>query len=93
MINYIYGYMLIQNGADVMIDRKLEIFRMAATLGSFTGAAAALGMSQPNVTHQLAQLEADLGVELFIRLTMRKRSGVQSVMQRQNCDILPWVEL
>ena len=67
MINYIYGYMLIQNGADVMIDRKLEIFRMAATLGSFTGAAAALGMSQPNVTHQLAQLEADLGVALFIR--------------------------
>lgn len=50
-----------------MIDRKLEIFRMAATLGSFTGAAAALGMSQPNVTHQLAQLEAEFGVALFVR--------------------------
>ncbi len=50
-----------------MIDRKLEIFRMAATLGNFTGAASALGMSQPNVTHQLAQLEKELGVTLFVR--------------------------
>ena len=40
-----------------MIDRKLEIFRMAAMVGNFTEAAAALGMSQPNVTHQLARLE------------------------------------
>lgn len=50
-----------------MIDRKLEIFRMAAALGSFTGAAAALGMSQPNVTHQLGLLEKELGVLLFTR--------------------------
>ena len=50
-----------------MIDRKLEIFRMAAMVGNFTEAAAALGMSQPNVTHQLARLEQELGVKLFLR--------------------------
>lgn len=50
-----------------MIDRKLEIFRMAAMVGNFTEAAAALGMSQPNVTHQLARLEKELGVRLFLR--------------------------
>lgn len=50
-----------------MIDRKLEIFRMAAMVGNFTEAAAALGMSQPNVTHQLARLEEELGVRLFLR--------------------------
>ena len=50
-----------------MIDRKLEIFRMAAMVGNFTEAAAALGMSQPNVTHQLARLEKELGVKLFLR--------------------------
>lgn len=50
-----------------MIDRKLEIFRMAAMVGNFTEAAAALGMSQPNVTHQLARLEEELGVQLFLR--------------------------
>ena len=50
-----------------MIDRKLEIFRMAAMLGNFTETAAALGMSQPNVTHQLARLEEEMGVKLFLR--------------------------
>ena len=50
-----------------MIDRKLEIFRMAALLRNFTEAATALGMSQPNVTHQLAQLEKQLGTQLFVR--------------------------
>lgn len=50
-----------------MIDRKLEIFRMAAMVGNFTEAASALGMSQPNVTHQLARLEEELGVQLFLR--------------------------
>ncbi len=50
-----------------MIERKLMIFRMAAELGNFTEAAVALGMTQPNVTRQVAQLEKELGVELFIR--------------------------
>ena len=40
-----------------MIDRKLTIFRTAAALRNFTETAAALGMTQPNVTHQLARLE------------------------------------
>ena len=50
-----------------MIDRKLEIFRMAALLGNFTETATALGMSQPNVTHQLARLEDEMRVKLFLR--------------------------
>lgn len=50
-----------------MIDRKLVVFRMAAATGSFTEAAAALGMSQPNVTQQLARLEESLGVKLFAK--------------------------
>ena len=50
-----------------MIDRKLEIFRMAAQLRNFTEAAAALGMTQPNVTHQLALLEKELHARLFVR--------------------------
>lgn len=50
-----------------MIDRKLNIFRMAAVLNNFTEAAAALGMTQPNVTQQIAQLERELGHTLFER--------------------------
>lgn len=56
-----------------MLDRKLEIFRMAATLNHFSDAAAALGMTQPNVTSQIARLEEELGVRLFERDGRRVR--------------------
>ncbi|MDD3153234.1 MAG: LysR substrate-binding domain-containing protein [Victivallaceae bacterium] len=54
-----------------MIDRKLEIFRMAATLCHFSEAADALGMTQPNVTSQIARLEEELGTKLFARDSRR----------------------
>ena len=50
-----------------MIDRSLTIFRTAATVLNFTEAAALLGMTQPNVTQQLAKLERELGATLFFR--------------------------
>ena len=53
-----------------LLDRKLEIFRMAATLSHFSEAAAALGMTQPNVT-QIALLEKELGTPLFDRIGRR----------------------
>lgn len=54
-----------------ILDRKLEIFRMAATLSHFSEAAAALGMTQPNVTQQIALLEKELGTPLFDRVGRR----------------------
>ena len=50
-----------------MIDKKLKIFQMAATLNNFTEAATALGMTQPNVTRQIYLLEQELGTPLFER--------------------------
>lgn len=50
-----------------MLDTRLKIFQMAALHRNFTRAAAALGMSQPNVTGQIRRLEEELGVELFVR--------------------------
>lgn len=52
---------------ETMLDAKLRIFRMAATLCNFTRAAAALGMTQSNVTGQIRRLERELGAELFRR--------------------------
>jgi DNA-binding transcriptional LysR family regulator len=46
---------------------RLRIFSKAADHGSFTAAAAALGLSQPAVSQQIAKLEKDLGVVLFER--------------------------
>ena len=46
---------------------QLRSFHAAAELGGFTAAAKALRISQPTVTTQVRELEAEYGVELFIR--------------------------
>lgn len=60
-------YGMKNKGNETMLDAKLRIFRMAATLCNFTRAAAALGMTQSNVTGQIRRLERELGAELFRR--------------------------
>jgi LysR family transcriptional regulator, glycine cleavage system transcriptional activator len=45
----------------------LRVLEAAARLGSFTMAAAELGLSQPSVSRHIASLEHDLGTALFIR--------------------------
>ena len=47
--------------------RQLEVFRSVMDSGSATAAARLLGMSQPAVSQQLAQLEEELGLDLFAR--------------------------
>lgn len=46
----------------------LLVFETAARHGSFTRAAASLGISQPAVSHTICGLEESLGVQLFERL-------------------------
>lgn len=50
-----------------ILDGKLRIFQLAAELKNFSETAAALGMSQPNVTQQIARLEQTIGMALFDR--------------------------
>lgn len=52
--------------------RQLEYFREIATTGSINEAARRLNMSQPPLSYQMKQLEAELNVTLF----ERSRSGV-----------------
>jgi LysR family transcriptional regulator, glycine cleavage system transcriptional activator len=55
------------------VDRlqRLVVFDAAARLGSFTSAAAELGLSQPAVTRQVRALERSVGVDLFVRTANR----------------------
>ncbi len=54
--------------------RHMECFRAAMTAGSFTGAAALLGVSQPAVSGMIRALEHELGFALFSRLSGRMRA-------------------
>jgi len=47
--------------------RKLETFRVVAQAGQVSGAARSLNLSQPAVTAQIRQLEAEVGRPLFTR--------------------------
>lgn len=48
-------------------DTRLKIFDKVAVLGNFTLAARELGISQPAVSQNIAELEKQLGVQLFVR--------------------------
>jgi LysR family transcriptional regulator, nitrogen assimilation regulatory protein len=48
--------------------RALRYFVAIADAGSLTAAAAAVNVAQPALTRQLRELEADLGVQLLLRL-------------------------
>lgn len=50
-----------------MTPRQLKYFLRIARLRSFTKAAAVLHVAQPALSRQIQQLEADLGVQLFVR--------------------------
>jgi DNA-binding transcriptional LysR family regulator len=52
---------------DVIDIRLLEAFKAVMSAGSVTGAARLLGRSQPVVTRQIQDLEADVGYLLFSR--------------------------
>lgn len=54
-----------------MSDRRLQVFHTVAGTLNFTRAAELLHMTQPAVTHQIRQLEADFNTRLFDRVNNR----------------------
>lgn len=50
---------------------RLKVFCEVASHGSFTKAAEVLGYAQPSVSHHIAQLERELGAQLFERQPRR----------------------
>ena len=56
-----------ENLADTPSFRRLRAFEAAAQTHSLSAAAQALRLSQPALTHSIAQLEGGLGARLFER--------------------------
>lgn len=66
--------------------RVLRYFLAVAREGSVTRAAEALHLTQPTLSRQLAQLEADLGVRLFERGARRITLTPQGVLFRRRAE-------
>ncbi len=81
--------MLGKHGRGTMELRILRYFVAVMEEGSITDAAKSLHVTQPTLSRQLAQLEAEMGVALFTR----GRSGIEptdrgAVLHRYALDIL-----
>ncbi len=66
--------------------RLLEAFRAVIETGSVTHAAAALGVTQPAVSAQIARLEGVLGFSLFERSGNRLRPTSEAIAFRAEVD-------
>jgi len=75
-----------------MIERNLKLFRTAAAVCNFTEVAAMSGMTQPNVTKQISNLERRLGVQLFQRTGRSVRLTPAGEVLRDECEHLFAVE-
>lgn len=69
-----------------MLCAELKSFHMVARLGSITQASKKLGLSQPTVTTQIRNLEAQYGVELFYR------GGRRLTLSDDGVRLLPMVQ-
>jgi Bacterial regulatory helix-turn-helix protein, lysR family len=71
--------------------RHIHAFLAVARCGSFTRAAAELRVSQPALTVQVRQLEAQLGVSLFDRnkrrVALRRRDATSSRRSSRSSSI------
>jgi DNA-binding transcriptional LysR family regulator len=71
---------------DAMQLGSIELFCRAADLGSFTAAAAAVGVTPAAVSRSVGRLEARLGVRLFARTTRQIRLTDDGRLYYEQCQ-------
>lgn len=69
-----------------MLDAKLTTLLAVAETGNFTRAAELLSLTQPAVSHHIAQLEAELGAALLVR---SRRARAAHARRRDRCALRP----
>ncbi|MBQ0006581.1 MAG: LysR family transcriptional regulator [Alistipes sp.] len=86
----------------MILDFRLKVFLVTARLGSFSRASRVLNITQPAVSQNIAELESDIGAELFVRgaghpvaLTDKGKSllgyaeRILSLYEQLNADLVP----
>jgi DNA-binding transcriptional LysR family regulator len=71
---------------DAMQLGSIELFCRVAELGSFTAAAAAVGVTPAAVSRSVGRLEARLGVRLFVRTTRQIRLTDDGRLYYEQCQ-------
>ena len=70
-------------------DKRLKIFAAVVEFSNFTAAATSLGITQPAVSQNIAELERLLGVRLLsalaARLSLPRRDAASRGMQGRFC--------
>ena len=79
-----YGRCLI----EAMNLNRLAYFAAVVDTGSFTRAAERLGITKAVVSHQVAQLERDLGTSLLVRTTRRVHPTEAGMMFHARCVMI-----
>ena len=67
---------------------RLTYFAAVVDTGSFTRAAERLGITKAVVSHQVAQLEQDVGASLLVRTTRRVRPTEAGIMFHARCVMI-----
>ncbi|CAN7460519.1 LysR family transcriptional regulator [Bosea sp. LjRoot9] len=73
---------------ETMNLNRLSYFAAVVDTGSFTRAAERLGITKAVVSHQVAQLEQDLGTSLLVRTTRRVHPTEAGVMFHARCVMI-----
>lgn len=66
--------------------RQLQAFHAVVEAGTVTGAAEALGISQPGISNLLAELERQTGLKLFERLHGRLKATPEAELMHREID-------
>lgn len=82
-----------RNFDDVLLG-SIELFCLAAELGSFTAAATAAGVTPAAVSRSISRLEERLGVRLFVRTTrhIRLTEGGQAYFEQCRSALAQLIE-